>query len=143
MKSNFTTMVNLLNKAAVANGYRDEGEHWRAHYEVEDFRGDMEDLYQRISPFYQNLQAYVRRKLMTRYDASVFPASRHIPSHILGNMWGQTWTNLLSLVRPYTKGVSIDVSKIMQDKVIIGVRIRACVCARVCATRGAGTMVCT
>ena len=56
MKGDYEVMVKLLNKAARLNGYKDEGDHWRAHYEVDDFEGAMEELYQTIRPFYENLQ---------------------------------------------------------------------------------------
>ena len=61
MKHNYTVMVDLLNEAARKNGYADEGDQWRAHYEVKDFEGDMEELYQTIRPFYENLQVMLSR----------------------------------------------------------------------------------
>jgi len=49
---------------------------------------EMERLWQQVRPLYEQLHAYVRRRLKTVYRAHAkdFPASKHIPAHLLGKV---------------------------------------------------------
>lgn len=71
-------------KGVRAAGYADTGAAWRAVYEVEEFEARMQSLYFEILPFYEQLHAYVRRRLRAfykqRFDTSAIPAP------LLGNM---------------------------------------------------------
>ena len=66
-------------------GYRDEGDRWRAVYEMENFEEELERMWQQVKPLYQNLHAYVRRRLAEKYAGHSFPSSGHIPAHIMGS----------------------------------------------------------
>lgn len=66
------------------SGYNNTGDYWRSGYETSTFRQDLENLLQELSPLYENLHAYVRRKLKQRYGAQYFPQSGHIPAHLFG-----------------------------------------------------------
>ena len=44
----------------------------------------MRALFEELKPFYEQLHAFVRRRLKQQYGDSVFPASGHIPAHLLG-----------------------------------------------------------
>lgn len=66
------------------SGFNDTGEYWRSWYETDTFEQDVKRLYDELRPLYQQLQAYVRRKLKQRYGEDKFPKSGHIPAHILG-----------------------------------------------------------
>ena len=62
------------------------GESWRDAYEDDNFREELEALLEQLRPLYQQLHTYVRRRLMDEYGEVHFPASGHIPAHILGEV---------------------------------------------------------
>ena len=66
--------------------FPDIGAYWRSVYESETFQEDLEKLLQQLQPLYENLHAYVRKKLREVYknDQDKFPKSGHIPAHLLG-----------------------------------------------------------
>ena len=75
-------------------GFANNADYWASPYEMEDFRSEVERLRKDLEPLYHQLHAYVRRKLKGIYDRKQFPASGHIPAHILGSLFGD-----LSLVQ--------------------------------------------
>ena len=62
------------------------GESWRDVYEDGNFREELEALLEQLHPLYQQLHTYVRKRLMDKYGKDHFPASGHIPAHILGEL---------------------------------------------------------
>ena len=64
--------------------YDDTGAYWRSWYEMEGFEAECDRLWNTVKPLYQNLHAYVKRKLKAKYAGKPFPSSGHIPAHILG-----------------------------------------------------------
>ena len=68
-------------------GYADLGEYWRSRYEQVDLAEECARLWTQVKPLYQQLHAYVRRRLLLHYrgHAQHFPASGHIPAHLLGD----------------------------------------------------------
>ncbi|KAL3836682.1 hypothetical protein ACJMK2_022104 [Sinanodonta woodiana] len=102
MKNLYPQYVDLLNEAITFDGkYKDMGDYYRSPYESPTFENDVRNLFIELAPLYENLHAYVRRKLKQYYGADKFPSTGHIPAHILGNMWAQEWTNIYDLVAPY------------------------------------------
>ncbi len=67
MKPLYERYVELKNAAAVAQGYKDQGDLWRAGYNSDTFEQDMLDMYKQLEPMYKELHAYVRRKLSETY----------------------------------------------------------------------------
>jgi peptidyl-dipeptidase A len=67
--------------------YQDYGEYWRSFYTIDDFEMAMDRLWQQVRPLYEQLHAYVRRRLIEVYGkhADKFPASGHIPAHLTGD----------------------------------------------------------
>lgn len=65
-------------------GFNDAGEYWRSDYEVDDFGEQLELLWERLRPLYQQLHAYVRARLVERYGETVVPRNGPIPAHLLG-----------------------------------------------------------
>ncbi|XP_055868870.1 angiotensin-converting enzyme-like [Biomphalaria glabrata] len=110
MKDLFTEFVLLYNEALRISCFKDAGEYWRSWYDSPTFEEDMDNLYVQIRPLYEQLHAYVRRKLQQKYSQHKFPASGHIPAHILGNMWAQQWTSIIRDVVPFKNRSSVDVS---------------------------------
>uniref|UniRef100_A0A8C0WFX6 Angiotensin-converting enzyme n=1 Tax=Castor canadensis TaxID=51338 RepID=A0A8C0WFX6_CASCN len=112
----FGRYVQLSNKAARLNGYKDMGALWRSKYESDTLEQDLEQLYQELQPLYLNLHAYVRRALYRYYGSEVINTRGPIPAHLLGNMWAQSWVNILDLVLPYPQTPPEDVTKIMKGQ---------------------------
>ncbi|XP_052051480.1 angiotensin-converting enzyme-like protein Ace3 [Apodemus sylvaticus] len=110
----FDDYVRLSNKAAQYNGYEDMGALWRAKYESDTLEEDLEQLYKELQPLYLNLHAYVRRSLFRHYGPELIDLRGPIPAHLLGNMWAQSWDNILDLVLPYPDKPPEDVTKIMK-----------------------------
>ncbi|KOB78820.1 Ance-3 [Operophtera brumata] len=54
-----------------------------------------------IKPLYELLHAYVRRRLREAYGPERISRSAPIPAHILGDMWGQSWSGIVPVTLPY------------------------------------------
>nr|CAD7409048.1 unnamed protein product [Timema cristinae] len=64
----------------------------------------------------QQLHAYVRRKLYLKYGVSIVDPRRGIPAHLLGNMWGQIWDNLLNISQPFPDTPSPKVTEALKQQ---------------------------
>lgn len=115
--------------------FSDAGAFWLREYESETFKEEIEQLWQTLKPFYQQMHAYVRAKLRDTYGDQ-FTEDGLIPAHLLGtclfafklwinyknkknlgNMWAQSWENIYSLVVPFPEKTSIDVTEQMKQQV--------------------------
>ncbi|XP_004456877.2 angiotensin-converting enzyme-like protein Ace3 [Dasypus novemcinctus] len=114
LRSTFHRYVQLSNKAAQLNGYKDMGALWRSRYESDTLEQDLEKLYWELQPLYLNLHAYVRRALHRHYGPELIDLRGPIPAHLLGNMWAQSWVNVLDLVLPFPNKPLEDITKIMK-----------------------------
>ncbi|XP_007958103.1 angiotensin-converting enzyme-like protein Ace3 [Orycteropus afer afer] len=116
----FERYVELSNKAAMLNGYKDMGALWRTMYDSEDknstLEHDLEQLFQELRPLYLNLHAYVRHALYRHYGPERINLKGPIPAHLLGNMWAQSWVNILDLVLPFPEKPLEDSTKIMKSQ---------------------------
>ena len=73
-------------------GYPDQGAYLRSEYQEDgsvadpsyDFEQDIDRLWREVRPLYEQLHAYARRRLQTRYTNETFPQTGHIPAHLLG-----------------------------------------------------------
>uniref|UniRef100_A0A4W2I3G6 Angiotensin-converting enzyme n=1 Tax=Bos indicus x Bos taurus TaxID=30522 RepID=A0A4W2I3G6_BOBOX len=116
LRMTFERYVQLSNKAANLNGYQDMGALWRSKYESDTLQEDLEQLFQELQPLYLNLHAYVRRALYRFYGPELIDLRGPIPAHILGNMWAQSWVNILDLALPFPEKPPEDITKIMQGQ---------------------------
>ncbi|NXN80602.1 ACE enzyme, partial [Bombycilla garrulus] len=116
MRNNYKRYVELSNKAAVLNGYEDNGAYWRSLYETSTFEDDLERLYLQLQPLYLNLHAYVRRALYKKYGAEHINLKGPIPAHLLGNMWAQSWSNIFDLVVPFPDATKVDATPAMKKQ---------------------------
>jgi peptidyl-dipeptidase A len=111
MKPSYARFVELSNKGAATLGLADTGAMWRSRYDMppDAFEQEMERLWAQLQPFYLSLHTYVRTKLHARYGDAV-PAEGPLPAYILGNIWGQDWSNVMDLVAPpgSAQGVPLD-----------------------------------
>ncbi|XP_064807077.1 angiotensin-converting enzyme-like [Oncorhynchus masou masou] len=110
LKAEYPTFVELSNKAYKADGFDDTGEYWRSWYESPTFESDLEAIYKQIQPLYQNLHAFVRRKLYNHYGPKYINLKGPIPAHLLGNMWAQTWNNIYGMMIPFSNKPNVDVT---------------------------------
>ncbi|RNA19074.1 angiotensin-converting enzyme [Brachionus plicatilis] len=118
MRQIFAQLVDMRNKAARENGYKDLSEKWIEDFEDEHFESNYDSLYEQIRPLYEQLHSYVRRKLKNFYG-SKYPQNLNpnlIPAHLLGNMWAQSWDNIFDLVVPYPNVNQLNLTKILKEK---------------------------
>ena len=72
----------------MAANFNDAGAYWRSDFEDPTYNDTMfqqqiEDLWRQVLPLYEQLHAYVRRKLRSKYPGK-FDNLNAIPAHILG-----------------------------------------------------------
>ncbi|RUS68972.1 hypothetical protein EGW08_023264, partial [Elysia chlorotica] len=113
MREQFTEYVRLSNEAVQIAGYADLGAYWRSAYDTPTFEQDIAALWEQVLPLYQHLHSYVRRKLQQAYPNYTFPPGGHIPAHLLGDMWAQTWGNIGDIVNPFKDKELLDTTKEM------------------------------
>ncbi|XP_076041212.1 angiotensin-converting enzyme-like isoform X2 [Oratosquilla oratoria] len=104
----------LKNKEAQLNNFTDYGHRWRDEYETPAFEEDMMGLFDEVRPLYEQLHAYIRRKLFEVYGPEVINLSGPLPACVLGDMWGRFWTNLDAIAQPYPHQPALDVTPAME-----------------------------
>ncbi|CAH0551874.1 unnamed protein product [Brassicogethes aeneus] len=110
MKNKFMRYVDLANQASILNGFQNAGEEMRFAYEDENFESEIAQAFHKIQPLYKELFTYVRRQLFKRYGPRVLRSNGPIPAHLLGDIWGQDWSNIEDIVIPYREYKKIDVT---------------------------------
>ena len=86
-------------------GLADMGELWLEPYITdleadEDFRGDLESLWNEMSPLYTAVHAYVRWRYRQHWGEENMPdPAAPIPAHLFGNMWAQSWQGTFKMVK--------------------------------------------
>ncbi len=119
MKPMYMRMVDIGNQGSVDLGYEGLSDLWFSKYDMpaEDFLDDTERVWSEVKPLYDALHCHVRAKLNEHYGDEVISKTGPLPVHMLGNMWGQSWSNIYDLVyeeKPDSK--YIDVTKIINEK---------------------------
>ena len=102
MRDRYARFVTLANAGARHMGFTDAGAMWRAGYDMppDSFVAVVDKLWQQVRPLYVQLHAYVRRRLVERYGAALVPPTGMLPVQLLGNMWGQDWSNIADIALP-------------------------------------------
>lgn len=67
MKPLYKKYIELSNKAATLNGFKDAGDMWRSKYEDPNFIENMKKIWKRVEPLYNELHTYTRNKLIKIY----------------------------------------------------------------------------
>ena len=118
IRKDYQRFVELVNQGAKEMGFADAGEVWRGGYDMkpEEFSAETERLWAQVKPLYNELHCYVRGKLNAKYGDAVVPKDGKIPSHLLGNMWAQQWSNIYPLVEPYKGVASLDVTAALKKQ---------------------------
>jgi peptidyl-dipeptidase A len=111
MRPLYSREVELLNEGVREIGFANEGDLWRAGYDMppEAFEQETDRLWLQVKPLYDDLHCYVRSQLQKTYGKDKVPDGKPIPAHLLGNMWAQEWTNIYPLVEPFKGQPSLDV----------------------------------
>ena len=125
MRDRYTRFVELANKGAREMGFADMGALWRSNYDMppDQFRAEIERLWQQVRPLYVSLHAYVRSQLVKKYGPQAIPAKGPIPAHLLGNIWAQDWTNIYDLLDVPGKSSGVDLTPILQAKNVDDLRM--------------------
>ena len=119
MKPMYMRMVEIGNQGSVDLGYEGLSDLWFSKYDMpaDDFLDDTDRVWNDVKPLYEALHCHVRAKLNEHYGDEVISKTGPLPVHILGNMWGQSWSNIYDLVyeeKPDSK--YIDITKIIDEK---------------------------
>ncbi|KAL0270852.1 UNVERIFIED_CONTAM: hypothetical protein PYX00_008125 [Menopon gallinae] len=112
----YDQLVDVTNEAARLNNFSTAADMWNFPYESPTFQQDVEDIWTQVSPLFEHLHAYVRRKLRDLYGPERISRRAPLPSHILGNMWAQSWVNILDITIPYPGKNFLDVTPNMVDQ---------------------------
>jgi peptidyl-dipeptidase A len=118
MKDLYTRQVELANEGAAELGFDDLGTMWRSAYDMDPaaFPGELDKLWEQVSPLYEALHCHVRARLGEVYGSDAVPANGPIPAHLLGNMWAQSWENIYDLVAPPQTVAGYDLTAILQGE---------------------------
>ncbi|RZB40799.1 angiotensin-converting enzyme-like, partial [Asbolus verrucosus] len=108
LKDLFRLAIDYQNEAAKNNGYDNIGEVWREELETPHLEKFVFGLYEEVEPLYVMLHAVVRHKLFRKYGPSEIDPKGPIPTHLLGNMWGQDWASLMDLFEISQKNINLD-----------------------------------
>lgn len=118
LRERYARFVQLANKGAREQGFKDVGSLWRSNYDMppDAFAAEMERLWQQVRPLYLSLHTYVRAQLVKKYGANVVPADGPIPAHLLGNMWSQEWGHIYDVVKPPQGGEGVDLTSLLRAR---------------------------
>jgi peptidyl-dipeptidase A len=114
IRNTFMRYVDLSNQAAQLHGFRDAGDQMRELYEDPDFFFTVQDLWQQVGGLYKQLFTFVRSGLYRHYGPRVLRRDGPIPAHLLGNMYGQNWRNILDIIKPQNEMPDITGEMIKQ-----------------------------
>lgn len=116
MRNLFAKSVEFANSYTFREfGNKDLSEQWIQELETPDFEKVYDNLFEQIKPLYQQLHAYVRRKLREFYGKEKLN-TKYIPAHLLGNMWAQDWSSLYSLVAPFKNVTLFNITETLIKK---------------------------
>ena len=115
MRPEFARYVALANQGAREVGFEDTGAMWRAKYDMppDAFRREVERLWVQVRPLYALLHAYARQRLGAFYGLEVVPPRGPIPSHLLGNMWAQSWEHVYPILAPPNADPGFDLTEVL------------------------------
>jgi len=117
-RNDYVRFVELADKGAREQGYKDVGALWRDNYDMspDAFAAEEERLWQQVKPLYDALFTYVRTRLQEKYGKQLVPDDGPIPADLLGNMWAQDWTHIYPLVAPANADPGYNLSKILETR---------------------------
>ncbi|MDA8613281.1 M2 family metallopeptidase [Gammaproteobacteria bacterium] len=120
MKEMYLRMVEIGNQGANDLGYDGLTDLWFSQYDMpaDEFLDETDRVWEELKPLYDALHCHVRDELSNYYGEGIVSKTGSLPAHVLGNMWGQSWSNIYDLV--YTPSSSsnskIDLTSILKEK---------------------------
>ena len=100
MRPMYMRMVEIGNQGSIDLGYNGLSDLWFSKYDMpaQDFLNDTDRVWKEVKPLYDALHCHVRWKLSEHYGEEIVSKEKPLPVHLLGNMWGQSWSNIYDLV---------------------------------------------
>ncbi|KAF7634152.1 Angiotensin-converting enzyme [Meloidogyne graminicola] len=134
LKTSYSQLVQMSNKGAKLNSFQNLGEMWRAVYESPENYGfyperqlDLEEqlnnIYDQIKPFYQQLHAYFRARLAALHSkkggeenqkAGFISKNGPIPIHLLKSSNGDNWLAYYEQTKPFSDEI-LDEERISNE----------------------------
>ena len=121
MKPMYLRMVDIGNQGSQDLGFDGLSDLWFSKYDMpaEEFLAETDRVWDEVKPIYEALHCHVRSKLNEEYGDDVVPIDGPLPVHVLGNMWGQSWSNIYDLVYEKDESkFSVDVTQIIEERKI-------------------------
>ena len=121
MKPMYLRMVDIGNQGSQALGFDGLSDLWFSKYDMsaEEFLAETDRVWDEVKPLYEALHCHVRSKLNEEYGDDVVPIDGPLPVHVLGNMWGQSWSNIYDLVYEKDESkFSVNVTQIIEERKI-------------------------
>ena len=119
MKPMYMRMVEIGNQGASDLGYQNLSDLWFSKYDMpaDEFLAETDRVWEEVKPLYDALHCHVRAKLNDHYGDDIVSKSDPLPVHMLGNMWGQSWSNIYDLVYPKQKELSsVNLTEIIEER---------------------------
>ena len=119
MKPMYMRMVEIGNQGASDLGYQNLSDLWFSKYDMpaDEFLAETDRVWEEVKPLYDALHCHVRAKLNDHYGDDIVSTSDPLPVHMLGNMWGQSWSNIYDLVYPTQKELSsVNLTEIIEER---------------------------
>lgn len=121
MKPMYLRMVDIGNQGSQDLGFDGLSDLWFSKYDMpaEEFLAETDRVWDEVKPLYEALHCHVRSKLNEEYGDNVVPIDGPLPVHVLGNMWGQSWSNIYDLVYEKDESkFSVNVTQIIEERKI-------------------------
>jgi peptidyl-dipeptidase A len=116
MRLMYQRFVELANQGARELGFANLGEQWKGGYDLStaEFEAETQRLWGQVEPFYEALHCHLRVTLFGHYGEDLVSREGPIPTHLLGNMWAQSWGNICDLLEPYPGVAPLDETSALQ-----------------------------
>lgn len=109
-----------VNGVVCNKGFRDASQQEREVYEDPDWARRMAELWSKLSPLYQQLHTYVRRRLYEYYGPRRIRLDGPLPAHVLGNYLRVLENNIserANLAKHFSESVvTLDKFKILRKR---------------------------
>ena len=119
MKPMYMRMVEIGNQGSRDLGYSGLDDLWFSKYDMpaDEFLEETDSVWEEVKPLYDALHCHVRSQLNAHYGDEVVPLDGPLPVHLMGNMWGQSWSNIYDLVYPEASQTkSVNVTQIIEER---------------------------
>jgi len=119
MKPMYMRMVEIGNQGSRDLGYSGLDDLWFSKYDMpaDEFLDETDSVWEEVKPLYDALHCHVRSQLNAHYGDEVVPLDGPLPVHLMGNMWGQSWSNIYDLVYPEASQTkSVNVTQIIEER---------------------------